>query len=205
MSSVKEFDTEKRIFEAAQFVFLQKGLADTTMQDIADKAGISRTSLHYYFRNKDKLFESILSQAMDNMMPKINQTINKDIPLVEKIIEFAYNYIDLLHDNDQLPGFMASEIRRNPDKVIGFVLKKSATINFDVVERQIEKEIKAGNVRPFQLSQLIVTVAGLCIFPFICKPVLENVLQQSEGCCFDLFIAERKKVIAEIITNWLYL
>jgi len=204
MSSIKEFDTEKRIFEAAQLVFLQKGLVNTTMQDIASKAGISRTSLHYYFRNKDTLFESILAMAMDNMMPKINQTIYKDIPLVEKIIEFAYNYLDLLHDNDQLPGFMASEIRRNPDKVIGFILKNSTTINFDIIEKQMEEEIKAGKVRPFNLSQLVVTVAGLCIFPFICKPVLENVLE-SDGSNFDSFIIERRKVIAEIITNWLYL
>ncbi|MDR3706471.1 MAG: TetR/AcrR family transcriptional regulator [Paludibacteraceae bacterium] len=204
MSSIKEFDTEKRIFEAAQLVFLQKGLVNTTMQDIASKAGISRTSLHYYFRNKDTLFESILSMAMDNMMPKINQTISKDIPLVEKIIEFAYNYLDLLHDNDQLPGFMASEIRRNPDKVIGFILKNSTTINFDIIEKQMEEEVKAGKVRPFNLSQLVVTVAGLCIFPFICKPVLENVLE-SDGSNFDSFIIERRTVIAEIITNWLYL
>jgi TetR/AcrR family transcriptional regulator len=204
MSSIKEFDTEKRIFEAAQLVFLQKGLVNTTMQDIASKAGISRTSLHYYFRNKDTLFESILSMAMDNMMPKINQTITKDIPLVEKIIEFAYNYLDLLHDNDQLPGFMASEIRRNPDKVIGFIIKNSTTINFDIIEKQMEEEVKAGKVRPFKLSQLVVTVAGLCIFPFICKPVLENVLE-SDGSNFDSFIIERRKVIAEIITNWLYL
>jgi AcrR family transcriptional regulator len=204
MSSIKEFDTEKRIFEAAQLVFLQKGLVNTTMQDIASKAGISRTSLHYYFRNKDTLFESILSMAMDNMMPKINQTITKDIPLVEKIIEFAYNYLDLLHDNDQLPGFMASEIRRNPDKVIGFILKNSTTINFDIIEKQMEEEVKAGKVRPFNLSQLVVTVAGLCIFPFICKPVLENVLE-NDGSNFDSFIIERRTVIAEIITNWLYL
>ena len=204
MSSIKEFDTEKRIFEAAQLVFLQKGLVNTTMQDIASKAGISRTSLHYYFRNKDTLFESILAMAMDNMMPKINQTIYKDIPLVEKIIEFAYNYLDLLHDNDQLPGFMASEIRRNPDKVIGFILKNSTTINFDIIEKQMEEEVKAGKVRSFNLSQLVVTVAGLCIFPFICKPVLENVLE-SDGSNFDSFIIERRKVIAEIITNWLYL
>ncbi|MCU0469395.1 MAG: TetR/AcrR family transcriptional regulator, partial [Arcicella sp.] len=29
------------------------------MQDIADLAGINKALLHYYFRNKDKLFEQI--------------------------------------------------------------------------------------------------------------------------------------------------
>lgn len=203
MSSTKELATEQRIYEAAQMMFLQKGLADTTMQDIANEAGISRTSLHYYFRNKEKLFEGILSKALDNILPKINETINKDCPLVEKIIEIAHNYLDLLHDNEQLPGFIALELRRNPDMVIGFIIKKSTTINFDVIEKQMEIEVAAGKVRPFDLSQLVITVVGLCVFPFICKPVLDTVFFFKPDVNFQTFIEERKQVVAEIIGNWL--
>lgn len=203
MSSNKEQDTEHRIFEAAQMVFLQKGLADTTMQDIANEAGISRTSLHYYFRNKDKLFEGILSKALDNVLPKINQTINKDIPLVEKIIEIAHNYLDLLHDNEQLPGFITLELRRDPDLVIGYIIKRSTTINFDVIEKQMKVEIAAGKVRAFDLSQMVISVVGLCVFPFICKPVLDSVFLFKQDVDFSSFILERKTVVAEILSNWL--
>ena len=40
-------DTEQRIFNAAQTLFLQKGLSDTTMQDIADKAAAAATRPEY--------------------------------------------------------------------------------------------------------------------------------------------------------------
>lgn len=203
MLESKEIDTEKRIYSAAQLVFMQKGLASTTMQDIANEAGISRTSLHYYFRNKDKLFDSILSKALDNLLPTINNTINKDIPLVDKIVEIAHNYLDLLHDNEQLPGFIALEIRRNPEKVIGFIIEKSFSINFDAIEKQMHEEVEAGRVRPFDLSQLVTSVAGLCIFPFICKPVLDMVFTMKDDVNFDSFMIERKRVVAEIIRGWL--
>lgn len=197
-------DTEARIFEAAQTVFFQKGLAQTTMQDIASEAGISRTSLHYYYRSKEKLFEVILSCALDNVLPKINDIVNKEIPLLEKIIEIAHNYLDLLYENQQLPGFMALELRRNPNMVIEFIAKKSTTINFGAVKQQMSEEIEAGIIRPFDLSQMIVAVAGMCVFPFICKPVLEDIFAQDDSD-FSHFIIERKKVITEIITNWLSL
>ena len=49
-------DTETQIKQAAKKIFLRKVLAGTRLQEIADEAGVSRTALHYYFWNKEKLF-----------------------------------------------------------------------------------------------------------------------------------------------------
>jgi len=51
-----------RILDAAREVFVERGLDGARMQDIADKAGINKALLHYYFRNKEKLFELILKK-----------------------------------------------------------------------------------------------------------------------------------------------
>jgi len=45
-------DSEVKIIEAAKQVFLEKGLENAKMRDIADTAGISRTALNYYYRTK---------------------------------------------------------------------------------------------------------------------------------------------------------
>lgn len=198
-----DYDSEQRIFEAAQTLFLQKGLSETTMQEIADQAGISRTSLHYYFRNKDKLFANIFEHALNNLLPQINETIKKDIPLVDKIIEITHNYIDLLHDNDQLPGFMVIEIRRNPKALIDFVLARSQQIDFSAIKKQMNDEVADGIIRSFDISQMVVTIVGLCVFPFVCKPLLSNVFEALADPAFDSFVADRKQVIAEMITHWL--
>ena len=45
-------------------IFLLKGLDGARMQDIADEASINKAMLHYYFRNKQQLFDIILDDCL---------------------------------------------------------------------------------------------------------------------------------------------
>src|SRR5690349_8657956 len=91
--AVKDHNTEKKILEAARKVFLAQGMAGARMQDIADKAGINKAMLHYYFRSKDKLFEMIFKEAMAGFVPWANAVFDADIPLFQKIEQFTSEYI----------------------------------------------------------------------------------------------------------------
>jgi TetR/AcrR family transcriptional regulator len=62
-------ETERKILQAAREVFQRKGLYGARMQEIADAAGINKALLHYYFRNKDKLFDAIFSDVFQNFIP----------------------------------------------------------------------------------------------------------------------------------------
>ncbi len=197
-------DTEQRIFNAAQRLFLQKGLSETTMQDIADEAGISRTSLHYYFRSKDRLFEKSLNNLIRHIMPHLDATLAKDIPLRDKIVEIATSYLDQLRTNELLPGFLVMELRRDPQEIIRFVFSEWTTIDFQSIKDQMEREVKAGLIRRFDISQLVITIMGLCTFPFVCEPILTDVFKALGGRqTFDNFITERKEIVSQMLTLWL--
>ncbi|MXQ53118.1 TetR family transcriptional regulator [Shimazuella alba] len=51
---------ERELIEAARKVFIEKGFVHTSMQDIMDKAGISRGALYSYFDNIDHVFIEVL-------------------------------------------------------------------------------------------------------------------------------------------------
>jgi len=59
MTDEQRLKTEEQIFAAAMEVFFEKGYYGARMQDISDKAGINKALLHYYYRSKDKMFESV--------------------------------------------------------------------------------------------------------------------------------------------------
>jgi hypothetical protein len=86
------------------------------MQDIADEAGINKALLHYYFRDKDKLFEVVFLEEALKFFPKINGIFNSDAPLFEKIENFVNEYIDEMQENPFLPWFVMNEINRDPDQ-----------------------------------------------------------------------------------------
>lgn len=53
-------ERERELIEAAKKVFIEKGFVRTSMQDIMDKAGISRGALYSYFNNIDHVFIEVL-------------------------------------------------------------------------------------------------------------------------------------------------
>ena len=71
MTKIKiEKSTEEKILAAAKKVFVLKGMAGARMQDIADEAGINKALLHYYFRSKEKLFESDFPRGCSKIVSK---------------------------------------------------------------------------------------------------------------------------------------
>ena len=56
------------ILQAAAACFAKTGLAGTRMQHIADRAGIPKANLHYYFGTKAALYEAVLEQILDQWL-----------------------------------------------------------------------------------------------------------------------------------------
>ncbi|MGH3553236.1 MAG: TetR/AcrR family transcriptional regulator [Mycobacterium sp.] len=53
-------DTRERIQDVARELFAQQGVQRTSLQDIADKLGITKPALYYHFTSRDELIRSIL-------------------------------------------------------------------------------------------------------------------------------------------------
>ena len=81
----KDATTEEKILSAAKKVFISKGMAGARMQDIADEAGINKALLHYYFKNKEQLFENIFTKLTHGFWQQITSVFESDTPLFEKI------------------------------------------------------------------------------------------------------------------------
>lgn len=196
----KDSTTEEKILEAARNVFIQKGMYGARMQDIADEAGINKALLHYYFKNKQKLFEQIFMEAAAKLFPKVNEIFGSDNSLFIKIGRFCEEYINMVLENPYLPLFILNEMNRDPV----YFMKKLWNINRrpepQQFLRQVEAEIKKGTIREISPLQLLVNLISMTIFPFIGKPVLQFNLGLDEFQ-FRVLMEQRKKDIPAFIIN----
>lgn len=62
---IKKDDIEQQIAKAAKSLFLKKGYAQTSMRDIAEKAGVGLSNIYNYYACKDDLFGSIVAPAVN--------------------------------------------------------------------------------------------------------------------------------------------
>lgn len=55
----------EHIMSAAQQEFVINGFKGTTIQSIADRAGLPKANIHYYFKNKENLIQAVLENILD--------------------------------------------------------------------------------------------------------------------------------------------
>jgi AcrR family transcriptional regulator len=104
MSITVEHDKRRReILEKALDVFMDEGFENATIQKIADRCGITRTTLYIYFKNKKDIFNYSIKQLMGEV-ERIIQEVRRTSALncVEKIIRVLNVIIDKLEENRRL-------------------------------------------------------------------------------------------------------
>ena len=195
----KDATTEEKILAAAKKIFMQKGMTGARMQDIADEAGINKALLHYYFRNKEKLFEVIFREAAGRLFPKINLIFDSDSTLFEKIEPLRRRILTTLIDNPYLVMFVMNEIHRHPDFFLNKIWKKDRPRPYKFLE-QIEEEVKKGTIKKITPVQLLMNLISLCAFPFISKPIFQFQLGLNESQ-FREIMEQRKKEIPKFIID----
>jgi TetR/AcrR family transcriptional regulator len=190
--------TEEKIFEAATDVFLEKGMDGARMQDIANKAGINKALLHYYFRTKDKMFNAVFEMIAKQMFRKFAPLFEEGLTLDEKIRFFFREHITFLQQNPRLPGFILNEVNRNPARI----RKLLSNVNFDNLWLRLyemhKDEFNKYNITKEILPQLLVSMAAISVFPFAAKGIIEGILFKV-NLDFNQFIEERKDFAAEFV------
>jgi len=196
----KDKGAEEKILTAASKVFTRKGMAGARMQDIANEAGINKALLHYYFRDKDKLFEVVFMKEAQKFFPKINAIFNSDDPIFEKIENFVSEYIDEMLENPYLPWFVLNEVNRDPDQ---FMYKIWGTDNLPKPAKfleQIEKEVKKGTIKRIHPLHLLMNLLSMTIFPFVAKPMITRNMRMND-LQFRQAMEERRKEIPKFIID----
>jgi TetR/AcrR family transcriptional regulator len=199
VKKVKDASTEEKILSAAKKVFISKGMAGARTQDIADEAGINKALLHYYFKNKEQLFENIFTRLTHGFWQQITSVFESDSPLFEKIHTFCSMYIDKIIENPYIPLFVLYEMNQRPAGFVKRMFRNNPPKPGKLMQ-QIEAEVKAGNIRPVSPPQLIINMISLCVLPFIGKPMFITVMNIDEKTFLDL-MHERKKSVPKFIIN----
>ncbi|MFC2115821.1 TetR/AcrR family transcriptional regulator [Bacteroidota bacterium] len=192
-SQTREPDAEKRIMEAAAKIFMLKGKLGASMQDIADEAGINRTLLHYYFRNKDKLFDMVFEKLIAQALPAMIGIMSSERPFQERIELFIESYSNLLQENPYLPVFIFQEISLNPERIAGRI--QGMGLNPKDTLKGLGKELEKAGMGGIDPRHIFANIMGMVLFPHIGRPLFQSIAFQGDDDAYEQFLQERKKLI----------
>lgn len=83
----------KNISSAAEKLFLQKGIQNTSMCDIAKEAGYSKATLYVYFKNKEELVGVLVLESMRKLYDYISLALKESDDLRERYKGICYGLV----------------------------------------------------------------------------------------------------------------
>ncbi len=183
-----DLSIQQKIFEAANKVFARHGFDLATMTQIAEQAGISRTSLNYYYRTKERLFLAIHEEAANDLGPKLRALIDVPGTILEKLPELTRAYVAWMRAYSLLPA-ISNVKSKEFDAVSRRRMRREfgEKYGFFRLMRQFRKEVRQGKLRKIPFGQAIVAFHGLTGFPFLIQDMIRDDWTGDDDKAFDRF------------------
>jgi len=158
--------TRQAVLRAAMAEFADHGFGGARVEAIAERAGVNKKLIYYYFDGKDELFVAVLEQTYADIRAaerELQLEASEPLAAVQKLITFTWNHY-LAH-----PEFLAllnSENMHRADH-----LRRSRRIRdmnsplIDTLAQVLARGAERGEMRPgIDPMQLYISIAGLAYF-----------------------------------------
>jgi len=197
-----ELNPEEKILDAAKEEFMKFGLYGARMQAIADAAGINKALLHYYFRNKENLFDKVFGNALEKYFAQMEVLDDLTMPFKKRIFQYIDNLIDFLTEYPHISIFIIKEISVSPE----IFKEKMNSIRKNRGRRLyhlIESEMESGNIRKTDIQMFIMNLQSLCYYPFIASPVYKRIFAMNTKEWKEVSTVKLKKSVKEFVERTL--
>lgn len=163
MSQAAQNTTETRILKTAIQLFSENGFHGTTVDAIVAEAKVNKRMVYYYFGNKEKLYESVLTEAYKRLEMLEEESAQESLSIEEWIKHIVRIYFDFLQNNPEFSKLVLWEnlnqgrgLQSNPSKITKYpILKK--------LDQTIKRGVKEGQLREdLDARHLLINLIGLC-------------------------------------------
>ncbi len=193
---------EQTILEAAEKLFLGRGYAMTSTTMIAREAGCNQALVHYYFRTKENLFETIFKNKVTLFASRFFTVDDERLSFTDKLRKNIEAHFDIIAANPGLPFLLINEFTTNPERLASIKknLGELPSGIYNRLDAEVRQAIAEGEIRPIATLDLILTVVSLNVFFFLMRPVVQQITGATDDQ-FGTIIAIRRSEVASTIIN----
>ena len=160
--------SREKILETAEALFARVGFAGVGLREVAERVGLSKSSLFHHFPSKVSLWLAVLERVLGKIESRVGgTTVGGGMPLA-RLERWLDALIDTLAENPTFAPVLlralfeedvaSAEESRPADEAIGRILGD--------VRELLEEGIRSGSFRPLSVPHTIQTLIGMTIYHF---------------------------------------
>ena len=165
---------------AALGLFVEKGFSATRLEEVAQRAGVSKGTLYLYFDSKEALFKAVIQEGIipvvDESEAMAARHVGSSFELMEKLLENWWTHVgDTAFAG--IPKLMVAEARNFPE-VAQFYYDNVLRRGQLLIGAALERGIASGEFRPMKVDSAIAVIIAPILMLLIWRFSLASCEQQ---------------------------
>lgn len=170
----------EKIIESAQELFLLNGITNTTIEQIAEKAQVSRVTIFKYFGDKEELVKKAVHIWVNALLQEYEKIIQSNQPFHIKLTRILYGHEQIIDEA------IKTDIRGNGE-LMGFIRELVKANGLSKIMALIEEGKRVGAVDP-SLDNEAILIYFSAFSPIISDPEYINKDKAVQDSLFNLFM-----------------
>lgn len=127
MEKIKKMETTRQsLLDAAQKLFGESGIKNTTMNDIAVESQKGRRTIYTYFKNKDEVLDAVVKNELQYVVSSLEEATQQKTDPLTRLLNYVITRMNVVREAVQRNGSLQAEFFRDVIKV-------------ELVRRKLEK------------------------------------------------------------------
>lgn len=161
--------TRTNILKAGMQVFLRKGFAASTIDDIAQEIGMTRGAVYWHFKNKEDLFYHLCNEQYERFSREIDEELLKPASAMEKLIRIVEINFNALYENADFRDFIQltwfqteaaqyDQLLKDKEKITEHFMEALIPL---IEEGQRQEEFQSGLIPEEVALTLVILINGI--------------------------------------------
>jgi AcrR family transcriptional regulator len=140
-------DRKKQVLDAATNSFSLFGYKATTMDQVAKLANVGKGTIYTFFKNKEELFDEIVSSLINEMKREAEEVIDPQESFSENVHRALFRMLEFRKEH-KLTIKLYQEAREMGTPAVSEVIDRMEKVVIEFLSQRIEKAIASESIKP---------------------------------------------------------
>lgn len=147
--------TRDKLIEVARQLFANKGVENTTMNDIAAASEKGRRTIYTYFKNKREIYNAVVERQSERMVENLRNIASSTLEPVQKLEQYLNQRFQLVVDYAPRHDMVLRHIFDRDLRRMERVHKLAAIKESEMFRKLLDEGIAKGAFDPVQAEHLL--------------------------------------------------
>lgn len=147
--------TRDKLIEVARQLFANKGVENTTMNDIAAASEKGRRTIYTYFKNKREIYNAVVERQSERMVENLRKIASSTLEPVQKLEQYLNQRFQLVVDYAPRHDMVLRHIFDRDLRRMERVHKLAAIKESEMFRKLLDEGIAKGAFDPVQAERLL--------------------------------------------------